>query len=45
MWVIGNPTPDLVFRTEPDQIWNRAVQILGPDYAHWLQIPKYINLN
>ncbi len=45
MWVVANPTPDLVFNTEPDKMWAKAVQILGPDYKHWLHIPKYINLN
>ena len=45
MWVIGNPTSDLVFRTEPEKVWEQAVRILGPEYKHWLQVPKFINLN
>ncbi len=45
MWVVGNPTPELVFETDPEEIWTTAVQILGPDYEHWLRIPKYVSLN
>ena len=45
MWVVGNPTPDLVFNTKPDEMWAKAVRVLGPDYAHWLNVPKYVNLN
>ncbi len=45
MWVVGNPTPDLVFNTEAKDMWPMAVRMLGHEYAHWLNIPKYINLN
>lgn len=45
MWVVGNPTPELVFDTPADQVWSRAVSVLGKEYEHWLKIPKYVNLN
>jgi len=45
MWVVGNPTPELVFHTEADKMWSKAVQVLGNDYKHWLNVPEYINLN
>ena len=45
MWVVGNPTPELVFNTNADKMWERAVQVLGKDYQHWLNVPEYINLN
>lgn len=45
MWVVGNPTPELVFGTDPDQIWPTAVRVLGNEYEHWLKVPKYVNLN
>lgn len=45
MWVVGNPTPELIFHTEPDKMWEKAVQVLGKDYRHWLNVPEYINLN
>ncbi len=44
-WVIGNPTPELLFNTEPDQIWHKAVSILGKEYEHWLKIPESPHLN
>lgn len=45
MWVIGNPTPDLVFKTPPDEVWTRAVRVLGEEYADWLRIPVSISSN
>ncbi|MCQ2284511.1 MAG: YqgE/AlgH family protein [Bacteroidales bacterium] len=45
MWVIGNPTADLIFNTAAEDIWPTAVKVLGKEYEHWLQVPKYINLN
>lgn len=45
MWVVANPTPELVFDTPSDKIWEKAVTILGDDYRHWLKIPKFVNLN
>lgn len=45
MWVIGNPTTDLVFKTPPEKVWTRAVEILGDDYADWLRIPASISSN
>lgn len=45
MWVIGNPTTDLVFKTPAEKVWTRAVQILGEDYADWLRIPISISSN
>lgn len=45
MWVVGNPTPELVFNTNADKMWEKAVQVLGKDYQHWLNVPEYINLN
>lgn len=45
MWVVGNPTPELVFQTRPDQMWERSVRILGKEYEHWLRVPEFINLN
>lgn len=45
MWVVGNPTSDMVFNMPAEEIWPAAVQVLGKEYEHWLRIPKYINLN
>lgn len=45
MWVIGSPTPDLIFNTPAKEIWSKSVRILGKEYEEWFRIPKYINLN
>jgi len=45
MWVIGNPTPDLIFSTHSDQIWPSAIKVLGDDYVDWLKMPSNISLN
>ncbi len=45
LWVVGNPTPELVFRTDADKMWEMAVKVLGNEYAHWLNVPEYVNLN
>jgi len=39
LWVVGNPTPDLIFDTPADLIWEHAVRLLGKNYLHWLDIP------
>ncbi len=45
MWIIGNATPDLIFKTEPEKIWESAVSNLGEKYAHWLSIPEHLSHN
>ena len=45
MWVIGNPTPELVFHTEPEKMWAKSVQVSGDGYQHWLNVPEYITLD
>lgn len=45
MWVIGNATPELVFDTPTEQIWETAVRNLGNDYLHWLQVPMELSSN
>lgn len=45
MWVVAEPTLDLIWNTPPDMIWDSAVKMLGRHYAHWLQIPEDIHSN
>ena len=45
MWVIGNATPELVFDTPSEKIWEAAVHALGSGYRHWLQIPTELSDN
>lgn len=45
MWVVANCRPDLVFSDEPSTVWEKMVMQLGPDYQHWLTVPKTIMEN
>ena len=45
MWVIGAPTPELVFDTPCGRVWETAVRTLGPDYLYWLKLPRVIENN
>lgn len=45
MWVVAPASHALVFDTAPEDIWTRAVHRLGPNYEHWLRIPKNIAFN
>ena len=40
MWVIGAATPELVFDTPCNKVWETAVRNLGNDYLHWLKTPR-----
>lgn len=45
MWVVGNATPDLIFNTPPEKVWEKAILNLGEDYLHWLTIPEFLSHN
>lgn len=45
MWVVSKATSKLVFDTPPEEMWETAVMQLGPAYAHWLKVPKFVCLN
>jgi putative transcriptional regulator len=45
MWVVGTAHPDLVFNTQAELIWKRAVTELGKEYQHWLEIPNDLSDN
>lgn len=45
MWVIGAATPELVFDTPPNKIWETAVRNLGKEYLHWLKLPRTFGSN
>lgn len=45
MWVIGAASPDLVFNTPSNRIWEAAVSSLGESYQHWLKFPRVISHN
>ena len=45
MWVVAEGNEELILKTPTHKIWGKAVQSLGKDYAHWLQVPKNIHDN
>lgn len=45
MWIIANPTSDLIFSNDIDLIWTNAVKFLGDDYNDWLKMPYNLSLN
>lgn len=44
-WLITDPTPDLLFDTHPDKLWEKAIYDLGNDYRYLLNLPKDPQLN
>lgn len=44
-WIVANVTPDLVFETDPDALWRRAIESLGPDFAYLMIMPVNPQLN
>ena len=39
LWVVSTADSELIFDTPADQIWTKAVEKLGENYSHWLQLP------
>lgn len=42
MWVVAECRPDMVFCKEYSAVWEQMVMQLGPDYQHWLSVPKTV---
>ena len=40
LWVVSECYNDLIFGNSPSTVWETAVRRLGPDYRHWLDVPK-----
>lgn len=45
MWVVAECRPDLIFSDSPSTVWEKMVRQLGPDYQHWLNVPKMMMEN
>ena len=45
MWVVSECYNDLIFSNKPSTVWETAVHRLGPDYRHWLDVPKMMMEN
>jgi putative transcriptional regulator len=44
-WLVTDATPDLLFETDPDNIWRRALELMGDKYAHLANLPINPQLN
>lgn len=44
-WLVADVSPNLIFETDPDDLWKRAVQSLGVKYAPLLNMPVNPQLN
>ncbi len=45
MWVVTEYRRELLFCENPSTVWETAVRQLGPDYRHWLDVPKNVSEN
>lgn len=44
-WLIGDATPDVIFDTQPQDVWKKAVLSLGNEYRYLANMPTDPNLN
>lgn len=44
-WLVVDATPEIVFNTAPDEIWRKAISLLGDDYRYLAQMPIDPQLN
>ena len=45
MWVVSECYKDMIFCDSPAMVWETMVRRLGPDYQHWLNVPKMMMEN
>lgn len=39
LWIVSTADSELILDTPADLIWTKAVERLGDNYSHWLQLP------
>jgi putative transcriptional regulator len=44
-WLVANVTPELIFETDPELLWRRAIESLGDDFAYLINMPVNPQLN
>jgi putative transcriptional regulator len=44
-WIVANVTPELIFETDPEQLWRRAIESLGDDFGYLINMPVNPQLN
>jgi putative transcriptional regulator len=44
-WIVADMSVDLLFETEPEDVWKRAISLLGNDFAYLANMPVNPQLN
>jgi putative transcriptional regulator len=44
-WIVANVTPELIFETDPEILWKKAIESLGPEFAYLMLMPVNPQLN
>lgn len=44
-WIVANVSPELIFETDPEELWRRAIESLGPEFAYLTIMPINPQLN
>jgi putative transcriptional regulator len=44
-WIVANVTPELIFETDPDLLWKRAIESLGSEFSYLTNMPINPQLN
>ena len=44
-WIVADVSPELIFETDPDVLWRKAIDSLGPEFAYLNLLPINPQLN
>ncbi len=44
-WLVANVSPELIFETDPDKLWRKAIESLGDEFAYLVNLPINPQLN
>ena len=44
-WLVANVTPELIFETDPDALWRKAIDSLGTEFSYLKNMPINPQLN
>ena len=44
-WIVANVTAELIFETDPDLLWKRAIESLGNEFSYLVNMPINPQLN
>ena len=44
-WIVANVTAELIFETDPNMLWKRAIESLGSEFSYLVNMPINPQLN